>query len=78
MARIIGGHAFLYHNATSQGPEKGPDLRKRTSPERIAAESVTRRLLGFVHGDMWFVLRTETTTSGNQGAFICPKNRLNR
>jgi hypothetical protein len=78
VARIIGGHAFLYHNATSEGPGKGPDLTKRTSLERIAAESLTRKLLSFVHGDMWFHLRKETTTSGNQGAFICLKNRPNR
>jgi hypothetical protein len=73
MARIIGGHAFLYHNATPEGPEKGPDLTKGTSLERIAAESLTRRLLSFVHGDMWFTLRRETTTSGNQAPLFVSK-----
>jgi hypothetical protein len=53
-------------------------LAKGTSLERIAAESVTRGLFGFVHGDMWFMLLSETTTSGNQGAFICLENRLSR
>jgi hypothetical protein len=39
---------LLYHNATGLAP----GLMVGTSPERIAAESVTRALFEFVHGHM--------------------------
>jgi len=55
MARIIGGHASLYHNATPRKPRSGPGLRKRTSLEQIAAESLTHGLFGSVHPEMWFI-----------------------
>jgi hypothetical protein len=53
-AQLSPGHAlFLYHNATPGAPSSLPTSSRRTSLERIAAESLTRHESGFVPREIW-------------------------
>src|SRR3984957_4330080 len=62
--RLSPGHALtLYHNATPGAAKSLPTRLRRTSPERIAAESVTRRESGFVPPDIWSLLSEASSRS---------------
>src|SRR5215469_11521528 len=50
--RPLGG-SILYHNATCGPANLLPTPVRRTSLERIAAESLTRRESGFVPHEIW-------------------------